>query len=379
MDNGRENKVGRGLNIAHLNVRSILGGHKFEMIRNQIESSDIDVFTLSESWLSTAIPDRVVECMNYNMVRLDRQWNEKGDNSTPKRGGGLLTYIKAKIKYSDTKYEQLNISCKDVEMLWVALEIDNLRPIVVVSIYRPPQGDSKKCNTNEAFERANLKDNTEVFLLGDFNINLNDRKSNKTKDLDFMTKAIGLNQIIKTSTRISFRNEVKTESLLDLIFTNSDHITEAKTLDYNLSDHLAVLATRKKKTLPKERTEFSGRSYKNYNREEFQNSLSTTDWTLFYGIGEPNALWDLMEKEILKQANLMCPIKKLRVNAKRKPWITNDAIEAIRDKDRLLKKAKRTGRAVDWGVARRARNEVGRDLENLRTDFLKRKQEGQHK
>ena len=42
--------AGKGLNIAHLNVRSIMGGHKFEMVRNQIESSKIDIFTISESW-----------------------------------------------------------------------------------------------------------------------------------------------------------------------------------------------------------------------------------------------------------------------------------------------------------------------------------------
>ena len=77
----------------------------------------------------------------------------------------------------------------------------------------------------------------------------------------------------------------------------------------------------------------------------------------------------------MNQANRMCPIKKLRVNALREPWITNEAIEAIRDKDRLLRRAKRSGRAVDWEAARRATNQVGRDLENLRADYLKRQEE----
>ena len=67
-----ENKAGRGLNIAHLNVRTMLGRHKFEMVRNQIESSNIDAFKISESSLSKAIPDRVIECMNY-IDRTDRR------------------------------------------------------------------------------------------------------------------------------------------------------------------------------------------------------------------------------------------------------------------------------------------------------------------
>ena len=83
------NVVGKGLNIAHLNVRSLLGGYKFEMVRKQIEESNIDVFTISESWLTSAIPDRVFECMNYTSVRLDRSLNEEGnDKLLPKRGGG---------------------------------------------------------------------------------------------------------------------------------------------------------------------------------------------------------------------------------------------------------------------------------------------------
>ena len=271
-------KVGKGINIAHLNIRSIMGGHKFEMVRNQVEGSNIDVFTLSESWLTDAVPDRVVECMNYSIVRLDRKWKDvDGRGSLPKRGGGLANFIKNSIKYSDTKYEELNVSCKDVEMLWVALEIDNLRPIVVVTIFRPRQGDSKRCNSiiNNAFERANLKDNAEVFMVGDFNVNFSYKQAIKTKELDFMAKLLGLKQVIKSSTRTSFRDEIKLESQLDLIFTNSDHVAEAKTLNYNISDHMAVLVTslRKKRVPVKEKTEFLGRSYKNYVKEDFQGAL----------------------------------------------------------------------------------------------------------
>ena len=71
----------------------------------------------------------------------------------------------------------------------------------------------------------------------------------------------------------------------------------------------------------------------------------------------------------------MCPIKTFRVNEQREVCITNEAIEAIRDKDRALKRAKRTGSMIDWDTARRLRNRVGRDLENLRADYLKNQQE----
>ena len=58
----------------------------------------------------------------------------------------------------------------------------------------------------------------------------------------------------------------------------------------------------------------------------------------------------------------------------REEWITNEAVEAIRDKERALRKAKRTGKLGDWETAKRLRNRVVRDLENLR-DYLKNQQE----
>ena len=118
-----------------------------------------------------------------------------------------------------------------------------------------------------------------------------------------------------------------------------------------------------------------GRSYRNYDREVFQNRLENRNWREFFATEDVEDLWGMMESYILTEIDKMCPIKKCRVSKLREPWITNEAIEAIRDKDRLLKRAKRTGTEEDWERARRVRNSVGRDLENLRADYLKQKQE----
>ena len=164
-----ETALVKGLGMIHLNVRSLMGGHKFKMVRNQIESSKANIFSISETWLTKAVPERVIECMNYNVVRVDREWSDIGEKAQfPKRGGGVACYIKSDIKYSDTRYDALNKSCKDLEMSWVSIDIPNMRNVIVVTIYRPPEGDQNKCNEliNEAFERANLKDNTDIFMKG---------------------------------------------------------------------------------------------------------------------------------------------------------------------------------------------------------------------
>ena len=377
MDNqGEENYLGRGLHLAHLNVRSLIGGSKAELIKLQIASSGLDVFTLSETWLHEAIPDSMLHIQKFSLSRMDRRWRDKGTDRA-KRGGGLLCYVREGIQYSDTKYKDLNVSCGDLEMQWLFLSLQQVRPIDVVNVYRPPQGDYKNCCSliTEAFMKAGLKDNTDVFLLGDFNINMDDKNALNSKELLFTTGALGLRQLINAPTRIAYRGGVPSKTMIDLIFSNSDCIREAVVMDINISDHQAVRVTRKKIAIKKEKVEFQGRSYRNYDREEFQRTLSNKSWDNFFDERDPNLLWEIMQSRMLEEIDRMCPIKVFKVNKAREPWVTNEALEAIRDKDRLLKRAKRTGKEEDWAQARRERNRVGRDLEVLRAEFLKQQQE----
>ena len=80
------------------------------------------------------------------------------------------------ISQKSTKFEYLNTSNADLEMQWITIDLDNVRPIIEVNVYRPPQGSYKTASKliNEAYEKANLKDNTDIFILGDFNINFKD-------------------------------------------------------------------------------------------------------------------------------------------------------------------------------------------------------------
>ena len=377
MDNyKRDRKHGRGLHIAHLNVRSMLSPNTFDVLSEQIKDSDVDIFTLSETWLNEAIPSSLLHLEQYSFARLDRSWADPGTGNRSKKGGGLACYVKNNIKYSDTEFMNLNISSKDIEMQWLSVSLPNVRQIIIVNIYRPPQGNYKDCCTaiSDAFLRANLRDNAEIYLVGDFNINFEDSKSLQYKELDFTTKALNLRQVIDSPTRITFRDGEYISSKIDLIFTNSDVVQSSKVLDLNLSDHQAVMVTRKKTYVKPRKVTFVGRSYKNYIKEDFQEELESADWGVFYNSRDPNFLWNMMENAITTEIDKMCPIKSFKVKECREPWLTNEAIEAIKDKDRLLSKAKSSKREDHWVEAKRARNEVGRNIRNLRADFLKQQQ-----
>ena len=184
-----------------------------------------------------------------------------------------------------------------------------------MNIYRPPQGDYKQgCKlVTEAFLKANLNDKTEIYLLGDFNIDFYDRRSPAFKELEFVTKSLNLTQLVPSPTRFFFRNDVMSHSKLDLIFSNSDCIKKAQVVDWNISDHQAVMITRKKVRIKTPKVTFRGRSYKNYVKEDFQEELVEENWEEFYNSQDPNKMWEIMLGKILGKADAVCPRRTYKV------------------------------------------------------------------
>ena len=99
-------------------------------------------------------------------------------------------------------------------------------------------------------------------------------------------------------------------------------------------------------------------SYLNYSEEIFVEHLHDIDWTQLYAANDPEIAWCIMKNAILSIIDIMCPIKTYNTKQVKDPWINNEILEAIHDKDRLLARAKRTQKPNDWANAKRRRNEV---------------------
>ena len=346
------------------------------MFKIQVNTSEMDVFGISVTWLNEAIPDGLVQLQRFNV--LDRRWrdNNVGDTVNWKRGGGLLCYVKKEIQASDTKFAHLNCSTKDLEMQWIAVNLKNTRPIVILNVYRPPQGDSQQAcdKINDALAQANLKNNTEIYLMGDINIDLKDKKSTSTKELMFMTGVNGLSPQITATTRFSCREGVCKESCIDHTFTNSMIMADSGTLDLNLSDHLAVYVRRKKARVFSKKVTFTGRSYRFFVKEDFQEALINADWERFYSSEDSALCWDILQNTIETILDQSCPLRTFRVKEVREPWITAELLEEIKDKDNYLRLAKLSGLEDDWTLAKRERNRVGKLVKNAKAEFVKEQQ-----
>lgn len=98
----------KGFRIAHYNVRSLIP--KLDSIKLWLEPNDIDVVTITETWLSPNIPMSMIEFENYHILRQDR--------TTGKKRGGLLRLIKKNpnLRLNEHIKKDLRISNKDAEI-----------------------------------------------------------------------------------------------------------------------------------------------------------------------------------------------------------------------------------------------------------------------
>ena len=361
----------KGIHLVHMNVRSLGDVKKIDSLKLQIGNSKAHIVGISESWLNESIPSSLLTVNSYNLSRLDRQWGE-GDVEV-KRGGGVAVYWKSSLQVSEHKYAKFNRSSKDSEVLWLSLNQDNIRPILMLNVYRPPQGDCKKfCKyIQDSIHEANLKDNTEIYIMGDFNVDYLDKRNKDYTELSTTMKSLGLKQVISSPTR---HGKTK-DSCLDLIFTNSECVADSGVVQVNLSDHFPIFITRKKERAVTRKTKFRGRSYARYNREEFQANLLQKDWGNYYSQIDPNKAWEIMKLSIEETIEAMCPQRDMSGKVYDDPWVTREIIEMIKDKDRLIRAAKASGREEEWEVAKRARNFVSSQIRNLKSEFLVEEQE----
>ena len=96
--------------------------------------------------------------------------------------------------------------------------------------------------------------------------------------------------------------------------------------------------------------------------------LGTNNWDHFYLQDEPNVLWELLLGYITKAIDEMCPMKTFKKY--KEPWISQELLELIKDKDASMKKAKRTQDGIDWTRAKRLRNDCLSKVRKAKAEFI---------
>ena len=197
-----EMNMTKGMHLGHINIRSIT--NKWDVFKTQFLSTNLHILTISETWLNEKLPSEFYKLTNnYTFLRNDRNWSDEGHLNI-KKGGGVALYVKNSLNYSDVDFIHLNTNNKNIESQWVSIKQPNSRTILIGNVYRPPQGNIETfIQVLEDILTSMDLSKIELFIMGDLNIDILEKKNPNTKKLLELIKTFGLRQLIKTPTRYS--------------------------------------------------------------------------------------------------------------------------------------------------------------------------------
>ena len=332
----------KGLKFVALNIRSLYPS--IDEVRCKFKN--FDVIGICETWLNSTYDDNLVNIENFTLFRMDREFgNITNPDLKGKRGGGLTLYVGSKFESHVKQFDECKKVTKNLEQLWLLIDKPNVRKIAVCILYRPPSGDIKSAlsELSISVEYVQSRVDSEFVIMGDMNVNYRDRQNKAFDSMKEFECVYNLEQLIKDPTRITNR----CKSTIDLIWSNMEHISNSGVMDTILSDHLPVYVVKKKMREQKKCKFITGRSYRNYTKEQFQNSVvSHADWMTFWNSNEhdPELLWEVMKNIIIDCANLHCPIKRMKIRDDSPRWFNRELIEELYHKDDLYKIAIHSGR-----------------------------------
>ena len=362
MNNTPFNLGGKGFSVVHLNARSIRNKFK-ERIKVELENKKLDVILFSETWLSNIDLDSEYQLEGYNLHRLDR--------ARDKIAGGICAFTADHLTVSMQHLLCMNVSNKDIEMQWMQINKGKSKKALIINIYRPPDGSIP--GFINALQLALCKienlDQFEVIVTGDFNIDVTSESDDREMLYNLLDK-FHMKQLISEPTRIAIRmvngRPVKKETCIDLVFTNSVNVQKSGVANAHISDHLPVFVVLKHEHFKIPVSVFKGRSYRKYNKTEFENDFKGKDWTEFDECLDVNMCWEKYLQFINEILDRSCPIKEFRIRNRGQPWLTPELISRIAEKNKMLKTARKSNSIGHWMNANEAKNAVDRDLDIAR-------------
>ena len=187
------------LRIIYNNVGSL--PMKWHALENNQNIQCADIFFIAETWLSDKHNAIAYQLENFTQIRMDSKY------SSDVQHRGMLMYIKKDwIMENIQLYQTANI-----EIMTCIFHLNRYQRIIVAGVYKPPKTNYSALQQEISTFMETVSVNTQVVLMGDFNINILD-----TKNARFVTKmeqTYHFKQIVSQASTWA-------GTLIDLIFTN---------------------------------------------------------------------------------------------------------------------------------------------------------------
>ena len=149
--------------------------------------------------LVEATPDRLWGCGATLSPGILKKHEWTGQNKQC-----LLTYVHDKHAASSESLDMMNISNEHIEAQWIHIHRPECKDVVICNVYRPPTGELVKAINylDDCLKSVNCS-KSDIFIMGDMNVDYLNKKSPCFKKLDFFVRSNGLTQCISTTTRVT--------------------------------------------------------------------------------------------------------------------------------------------------------------------------------
>lgn len=305
--------------IKHINVRSLKS--KLDQIKMMIKDESIDILCCTETWLEPDISSNLIQIEGFNVYRKDRV----------KKGGGAIIYVRE--EYTSSQVMQNNND--EVEDLWVNVQVRKNKSFVVGSVYRQPKASVQSFEYIEERLREAITLEKNLYILGDFNDD--QMKSSKLKQI---IKRLGLQQLIKSATRITH----DTQTLLDLIISNNPSSIVSTHVEANsLSDHHEISCKINIKKEKKRPCRITCRTKRNYSNKEFRAQLMSNVEMIkpLYCTDDATEQAQILTDYLLTSLDAVAPFQTRTMKNTPVKWITEELRNEIALKNYLKRRAKR--------------------------------------
>ena len=367
--------ISESFSLFHHNARSITTTGRldeydilFDMINNPF---DILIFT--ETWLTK---DKIDLCkfngfQSFHHIRpIDNDFNLK------EKGGGISIFIKDGIEYKIRK--DLTKMLPFMESCFIEIII-NHKKFLIGGLYRPPDTHANLFTEklNEMLEP--LKNNHQIILLGDFNIDLQ-KNTVQTNNFQLCLQSNYLVPTIIEPTRVStitnaHGESITTESLIDNIFLNANIINTSGIIKNSITDHYPIFIN-----LPEiVNDNNSSPQYTKYREIEISN-MRRFDLALKQS-GICNTTNSTQAAESFSNFNnnfnmlydIHFPIKTKITNYKdvKKPWVNENLKKCIKIRDKLGKLAR--NKLIGPDIFKRFRNQLVYKLRKAKENYFTNK------
>ena len=250
--------------------------------------------------------------------------------------GGVGIFVKSSYDYvirTDLSKSIHNIA----ESVFIEIQNKSKKNLIAGCIYRhhSPLAEFIDSFLNETLSQLGKEQNKICTLLGDFNVDLlkSDCDLNTTNFIDLLSSN-GFRPLILQPTRVTGDSA----TLIDNIFINDiEARSNGGNITSSISDHFPQFCTLNIfEKIHKRNNVRYGRSFKNFNQNEFETELKNIKWgPLFYNknCDENFTTFFHTIEHLLDE---MAPVRRLtrkEIDLLSRPWITNGILKSIKDRN----------------------------------------------